>query len=713
MSFVELTDAELQEMDLPSLQAYAGKISTIIGEEASTVAATQVVQSHYDYLIFTSQSTINGLGYEIMTNSNLIIAADVRSNTLVRSNTILDSTLGLYNSTIIGQTAVINVADAKISSLMLESAGITSTLIKSDEIFISSARYYSSLYTTFVGKDILYKACVSNIINTSTLLSNAIIVQKKSYDNWQTSSAYTVARTAELTQLYAASNAIQSSLTQYRIDEATATRNLASTNSGIQAISSLYATSLVNQQYYQTLSTQAGVLDLYTAAYSTFQTAALLSNGSPTNTLVTTAAAMAQQRLSTLSVVKDQVAAQTTQLQSRVTGAVSDTYATQLRIAQDAVQLENKNISTSRFYAASSIAAVSYFSTLYETAATQVMSSMAAVSTFSSFYESSVIGSNTFMAKAAADMNTIASQQAQVDAISLALSSLNDEYKGYTSSYTGWMTISTAMTAQVARAQADLITYSSLYESTTRTVTEYVKKLADVNVQIANNATVIRTQSTILEAETINALKYKNQIETSFAMEESAVFLYRETYVRQKLQSAQQYYDSCVLSQVQATSTQNGNLKTQAAGSTVTPVPININTATINNANTILNNITAFLNTFTSIYSNYTSQVAHLQNVSTSISAQATSFSNVTTVANAFATDPNQGQAFSNVQADYIAKQGATRQLQSNVALSQGQINTAKVAFLTTYHQTFVSNEILANESTISSFLIRGFASAI
>jgi hypothetical protein len=713
MSFVQLTDAELQEMDLPSLQTYAGKISTMIGQEASTVAAAQVVQSQYDYLVYTSQSTINGLGYEIMTNSNLIIAADVRSNTLVRSNTILDSTMGMYNSTIIGQTTVINAANAKISSLMLESAGITSSLIKSDESFASSARYYSSLYTTFVAKDILYQACVSNITNTSTLLSNAIVVQKKSYDNWQTSSAYTVAKTAELTQLYATSNAIQSSLTQYRIDETTATRNLASTNTGIQAISSLYATSLVNQQYYQTLSTQAGVIDLYTAAYSTFQTAATLSNGSPTNTLITTAAAMAQQRLSTLSVVKDQVTAQATQLQGRVTGAVSNTYATQLKIAQDAVQLEIKNISTSQSFAASSMAAVGYFSTLYETAARQVTSSMAAVSTFSSFYESSVMGSNTFMAKATADITSIASQQAQVDAISLALSSLNDEYKGYTSSYTGWMTISTAMTAQVATAKANLITYSSLYESTNKTLGDYAKKLAEVNAQIASNATVIKTQSTILEAETINTLKYKNQIETSFAMEESAVFLFRETYVRQKLQSAQQYYDACVLSQVQMTSTQNGNLKTQAAGSTVTPVPININTATINNANTILNNITGFLTTFASIYSNYTSQIGHLQTVSTSISAQAATFSNVTKMANAFATDPSQGPTFSNVQAEYVAKQAATRELQSNVALSQGQINTAKVAFLTTYRQTFVSNEILANESTISSFLIKGFASAI
>jgi hypothetical protein len=711
--FVQRTDAELQQMDLPSLKAYAAQVSTTIGHETSTVAAAQVVQSQYDYLILTSQSTINGISYEITTNSNLIIAADVRSNALVRSNITLDSTMALYNSTIVGQTKIINAADAQMSTLITESAGITSSLIQSDQNFASSAKYYSSLYTNFVGKDLLYQACITNITNTSTLLSNAIITQKKSYDNWQTSSAFTVAKTAELTQLYAASNAIQSSLTQYKIDEATATRNLTSTNSGIQAVSSLYATSLINQQYYQTLSTQTGVLDLYTAAYSTFQAAAVLSNASPTNTLVTTAATMAQQRLSTLSVVKDQVTAQRTQLQGLVTGAVSDTYATQLKMAQDAVQLEIKNISTFQTFANSSIAAVTYFSTLYETAARQVTSSMAAVSTFSSFYESSVTGSNVFMQKAAADSVSIASQQAQVDAISLALSSLNKEYEGYTSSYNGFMKVSTMMTAEVARAQADLITYSSLYESTNKTIAEYTVKRAEVDTKIASNATVIRTQSTILEAESINALKYRNQIDASVAMEENSVFMFRETYVRQKLQSAQQYYDACVLSQVQATSTQNGNLKTQAGSSTVTPIPININTATINNANTILNNITAFLNTFTTIYSNYTTQVTSLLDVGKSISQQSAMFSNVTAAANAFATDPNQGAAFSNVQAEYIGRQAATLQLQKNVELTQGQINTAKIAFLTTYRQTFTSVEIINNESTISSFLIKGFASAI
>jgi hypothetical protein len=711
--FVQLSDAELQQMDLSSLQAYAAQVAAIIDSESSTVTATQAIQSQYDYLILNSQSTLTGLSYDITTNSNLIIAADVKSNALVLSNTILDSTIASYTSTIIGQTSVINNADTTMSSLMAESADITSKLAQSDLNFISAAKYYSSLYTIFIGKDMLYQTYIDNIMNTSTLLSNAIVTQNASYANWQTSSAYTVARSAELAQLYKDSNAIQSSLTQYRIDEIRANTNLISTNYGIQAISSLYGTSLINQQYYQTLSTQGSVLELYTSAYSTFQTAARLSNASPNNTLITAAATMAQQRLSTLTVAKALVATQATELQGLVAGAVTDTYAAQLALADAAVQLEIENINTFQGYANSSLAAVTYFSTLYDTASAQVASSMAAVKIFSSFYESSVTGSNTYMAMVMSDTVAVAAQQAQVDAISMSLSSLNDQYNNYTSSYTGWMTISTSMNSQITAAKSDLIIYSSLYESTNIAINTYTQLLANVDTQITNNNTIIRTQSTILEAETINALTYQNQIATSFAMEESAVFLFRETYVRQKLLAAQQYYDACVLSQVQITSTQNGNLKTQAAGSSIVPIPINLNTATINNANTILNNITAFLTTFTTIYSNYTTQVANLQNVSTSLSAQSASFSNVTTIANAFMTDPTQGGSFSNVQTDFIKRQVETKGLQANVALTQSQIDAAKGVFLTTYRQTFTSNEIMANETMISSFLIQGFAAAI
>jgi hypothetical protein len=648
-----------------------------------------------------------------MANSNAIVAADVRSNQLVTSNVMLDTNIVRYTSSITGYNSIIKTADSQLSSLMIESAGIESSLLQSDINFTSSARYYSSLYTTFVGKDIVYQDCISNILTTSTLLKTAISVKTASYQNWQTSSAYTVARSAELSALYLTSNAIQSSLTQYRINEINATNNLISTNHGLECVSSLYATSLVNQQYYQSLSTQAGVLELYTAAYSTFQTATMLSNSSPGNTVVAAAATMAQQRLALLDTAKKEITSQTSALQTRVANSVTDTYATQLEAAQAAVQQEITNINTFQAYTNSSIAAVTYFSSLYETANTQVISSMNAISTYSSFYESSVVGSNMYMTRVIADTASIATQQGEVDAISQSISSLNREYDSYVSSYRDWMKYSTQMTQEVAKAQTDEIMYRRLFDSTTTAIAGFNTTLATVRQKISENDATIKTQSTILQTETINALTYQTQIDTSFINEENAAFEYRETFVRQKLQSARQYYDGCVLAQVQATSTQNGNLKTQAAGSSVTPVPININTATINNAETIVTNISAFLNSFNTIYTNYTTQLGNLQGVSTSIGQQAIKLRDVTAAANGFATNPGLSNQFYASQADFIARQNRTRELQSNVTVTQNQINSAKIAFLQTYNQTFLSGELFNNESTISSFLRQGFEAAI
>jgi hypothetical protein len=713
MSFVQLSDVQLQEMDLTSLKLYAAQVSSIISQEISSVNAIQIVQNQYDYMILDSQSTINGLGYEITTNSNLIVAGDIRSNVLVQSNALIDKTIENYNSTITGQYAIMTDANTQISSLTLESEGITSTLIQSDMNFKSSATYYSTLYMDFMAKDMLYQTCLDNISTTSTMLMASITAQQLSYTNWQTSSAYTVAKVAELSTLYLASDAIQSTLTQYKIDEIRAIANLASTNSGIMAISSLYATSLVNQQYYQTLSSQTGVIDLYTMAYSTFQEASALSNASPTNSVVVAAATMAQQRLSTLTTAKSQLATQVTSLQGLVAGAVTDSYAAQMESVQMAVRIEVNNISTFQAYANSSIEAVTRFSSLYEQAGSNIASSLAAVKLFSSFYESSITASNAFMTAANADIASIASQQAQVDAISLSISSMNVQYINYTSSYTGWVAYSTLMTTQISKANADLITYSSFYESTVKAVGEFSIALDRVNSSIVGNTTTIRTQSTILQAETINKRGHEAQIATCFTLEENAVFQYRETYVRQKLQDAQRYYDACILQQVVATSTQNGNLIAQAGGSSVTPVPININTATINSAYTILTNISAFLNTFGSMYGNYSALTSNLQNVSTSIGDQRVSYTSLTNVSNAYATDPTQAEVFFTAQRSFQEKEAVTGQLQANAKLMLDQINSAKTSFFTTYNQTFLANEIITNETTISSFLIQGFNSAV
>ena len=417
MDYTRLTDAQLLDMTLEELTAYSQTVSTSVGLQYSSIAGDQVVQSQYAYMILTSESTINGLGYEITENDNAIIAADLRFSQLDADNKLLDSTMTSYLSSMAVQDKIIAESDTAISSLILESAKIDAELIKSDQEFVSSAIGYSTLYMDFMAKDILYTNTLSEISTTSFLYEAATIFENIALVNLQESTANVVARSMELSTLFLEGNQIQSTLSQYIIDETLATAALTSTNAGIIAISSLYATALVNQEYYQLVSTQTATIDAFTAAQSTLATTRMRAAARPTDTVLAAAATMAQQRLTSLATAKTEVATKVTALQALVAGATSDSYDTTMAAAQAAVELENNNVSTFQGYADAATEEIKYFSTIFEQATNDIASSLAAVTLYSSFFNSSIAGSNALMDLVTQDTSSIAGQQAESDAI--------------------------------------------------------------------------------------------------------------------------------------------------------------------------------------------------------------------------------------------------------------------------------------------------------
>ena len=716
MDYTRFTDAELLDMNLEQLTAYSQTVSTAVGLQYSSIAGDQVVQSQYAYMILTSQSTINGLGYEITANDNAIIAADLRYSQLDADNKLLDSTMTSYLSSMVIQDKIIADSDAAISSLILESAKIDAELIKSDQEFVSSATGYSTLYMNFMAKDILYENCLSEISTTTFQYEASAIFENIALFNLQQSTANVVAKSMELSSLYLEGNQIQSSLSQYIIDETLAAAALTSTNAGIIAISSLYETAVINQRYYQMVSTQTATIDEFTEAQSKLADVKRRAEANPTDSVLVAASRMAEQTVSRIALKKTDQATKVTALQSLVAGATSDSYDTTMAAAQAAVELENNNVSTFQGYADLISKQIVYYSSIFEQATNDIASSMAAVTLYSSFYNSSIAGSNALMTLVARDTSSIAGQQAESDAIALTITSLNTQFTQYTSSYNGWISYSTLMKDEVARADAELSQQSTFYESTSISVKRFTDTLQQVQSSITGNDTTVFTLSSILESEMINMLGYQADVSASFNLEEQSAYQYRETYVRLRRVEAQKYYDACVLQQVQNTSTQNATLRQQAGAATFTPIAINLNTPTINLAYTNLTTITSFLDTFTSMYTNYDIQTVNLRGVSTSIGNQRTAYSTTRFFLNMSRlnpANPNIGQSFSNAQAAFIANQATTNNLLNNVALTQGQINTAKNTFLRTYQSVFLSSDIMNNESTISSFLIAGFKAAV
>lgn len=715
-NYTQLSEEKIKQMSLADLKSYSFTVSTVIAEKTAGIQKVKDVQSQYEYLILNSESTITAYNYEILQTDNAIMAKTVQKKKIQDQNIEYDSTIRFYTARVDEQNKIIDDSVLNISSLTRESSEIDNYIEETNSRYVSSAVGYSSLYMVYTAKDIIYQKCVKDINETRVGLSNSIIQEAVSFKMFEDSTQAVQKKRKEVEDIYLEGTQIQSTLSEYKIQETNLAAALVSTNVGIAALSSLYETAVLNQEYYQLLSTQSGFMGSFTTAKVVYETALSRSQADPLNTSLQTATSMAQQRLSAVNTTKIQADVRVTAAQKIVNGATNDSYAISLAAAEGAIQLELQNSSTFQGYKDFSIRQVTYFSTLYEKAGRDIVSSIEVVETYNKFYNSSITGSNALMTIINNDISSIAGEQATIDALSLTISSLYNQHSEYTSTYSGHMVYSSLMKKKVQDATANISLYTSLYASTSAEVSEKSKRLDETERAISNNITEINTMSSILEMEKINVMKYQRDVAASFNMEELSAYKYRETFVRLKKAEAQRYYEACVLDQVQKTSTQNAKLKLQAGNTPFTLTPININTESINLAYTNITTIDSFLNTFSDIYTNYSIQNLNLDAMSTSINNKQNEYSSFVAYSNRLRIDPTNDTLIQTVLASRTSLTNidyTTNKNLNNIELTQKQINTAKDKFLVTYQNIFFSNEIIENEKVISSFLIKGFNSAV
>jgi len=320
-------------MSLPDLQAYATQVSTIILDETSTINGQQQEKDQYDYLMLISESTISGLDTEIFNNINVINANIARQNAINFTNLLIDQKISDYTSTIDGCDQEISITDIQIAALNKEYQSLSTSLLNSDIIYKSTATQYSSMYVTYLSKKSLHEQSLSNINIYSTIVQEKIINEKYSYSTLQGCiSAYSTT-VKDLELLYINSNTIKSTLTQYTIDKEISYRDLTSTNIGIIYLSSMYITNVINRQYYEALSTQTYITNMYIAANSTFIGLSISQTGGGrknvmtggADTTLSAAIALAKQRNDAWLSAQSNADAQVSVLQKLLDGASTDT----------------------------------------------------------------------------------------------------------------------------------------------------------------------------------------------------------------------------------------------------------------------------------------------------------------------------------------------------------------------------------------------------
>jgi hypothetical protein len=695
-------------MTLSDLEIYANKVSTTVSLEQSSIQGNQKAYMVYGDLVNTSQSTVDGLAYEIIANTQLLQATDMQIADLSGQSAAFLSTIMNYESTMDVQSAIMQAADNQISTLSLESAAIESTLNLSQLAFASTAKYYSSLYMTFMARDLTYQNRLNTISTTSSILAKSIEYEKITYDNWQTSTTARQKIDTQLTALYNDSNAIQSTLSQYRIDETLAVGYYNSTSQAVNTISSLYSASLLNQQYYQSLSTQTGYTDALIAAVSAASNAKRASLAAPNDTTLSAAAVMANKLVTTITANQTDATSVTAALQQKLPGITTDTYAATMAQYENQVQIEIDNISTFDSYKTISLKSLAYYSSQYDQAVLDIASSMVLINNYSTLYDSSITGSNALMALVKDDTSSIAGKMNEITTISMTLNSLVKDYDNFQSSYTGYISISSMMKQQVDKATADLSVYSTFYDSTSFALAGFTTELQTVLASLATNTATLYSQSSMLAYETNNLQSYTVQLQDSFNTQERATYQYRETYVREKRIAAQLYYDSIIAYAIQENSTINGDAAASAGlGVPINPIPLNLNTPDINLGNANLTTITSFLNTFGDIYGNYDTQAVNTQTISTASGLQRQALDALSQYQNKYLTAPTPDNLLllNSAQNDYNTASDAYTASLSNIEIVRRKVDTEQIKFRKTYTDVFRADEIIKNEDTISSFL--------
>ncbi len=695
-------------MTLSDLQIYADTVSTTVSLEQSSIQGNQKAYMVYGDLVNTSQSTVDGLAYEIIANTQLLQATDMQIADLSGQSAAFLSTIMNYESTMDVQSAIMQAADNQISTLSLESAAIESTLNLSQLAFASTAKYYSSLYMTFMARDLTYQNRLNTISTTSSILAKSIEYEKITYDNWQTSTTTRQKIDTQLTALYNDSNAIQSTLSQYRIDETLAVGYYNSTSQAVNTISSLYSASLLNQQYYQSLSTQTGYTDALIAAVSAASNAKRASLAAPNDTTLSAAAVMANKLVTTITANQTDATSVTAALQQKLPGITTDTYAATMAQYENQVQIEIDNISTFDSYKTISLKSLAYYSSQYDQAVLDIASSMVLINNYSTLYDSSITGSNALMALVKDDTSSIAGKMNEITTISMTLNSLVKDYDNFQSSYTGYISISSMMKQQIDKTIADLSIYSSFYDSTSFALAGFTTELQTVLASLATNTATLYSQSSMLAYETNNLQSYTAQLQDSFNTQERATYQYRETYVREKRIAAQLYYDSIIAYAIQENSTINGDAAASAGlGVPINPIPLNLNTPDINLGNANLTTITSFLNTFGDIYRNYDTQEINNQAVSTASGLQRQALDALSQYQNKYLTAPTSDNLLllNSAQNDYNTASDAYTASLSNIEIVRRKVDTEQINFRKTYTDVFRADEIIKNEDTISSFL--------
>ena len=723
-TFVMKSNAELSPMSLDEIRVYHDALEKNISSYTSTIYATQAVKTAYNIQQQSIRSVIQEIATDNITNS--IQQGRVRTikDDLQNMSTNYISTLASYKNQIEYYSTVSSIEKSSIIGYTRRSDELKGMIDTDNRNYSSTLKGYSTISSLYGIYDKGYKEEYVNMMSTSTAYDKSVLKERAKYSTMISTNLAWMSTSKYLSSLYNASTAIHSTVVQRRLAEYSSIKIYESTVSAIEYYSSLYIAAVAKRSYNMALSTQISTASNYMNALSTYNGIKYiyLTSGAP-NSIITAAFALASRQLST-AILEQSIAESTVStFETTSTREADRMYNTLLRQYTNRVEEQQKRVYTYRSYKLSSLQEVSKFCTIYDTQTSVMLSSITSLAYYSSLYVSSLAGKSTLQSQYSTINKAVLSKMSTTDGYSKRISTLNVDYSNYNSSFIGWKNISAGIYGDVTRYMSNISSYSTLYNSSILGLSSVQSTILSLGGNVNIFTDTIFTESSLLLQDYIFMDQYQNDIRLNTNTQELAAYKYKETCTRTKLLSYKQLYQDLVLSSIQMSSTFTGstiqgllnNNDTSYVANTM--YPVDLNTPIITASYSKINTINAFLDVFAQIYDKYDKKNTDLVNLGTSIG-------NTLTAYNEF--QPASLDAYVNPRNSALlqaknTKLGLLIQAQNDVIRKKRTVadddimiqSTVSTLYLSTYKYIFSSDEISQQNSTISSFIISGFSTAI
>jgi hypothetical protein len=717
------TEKELQQMEFSSLLLYNSTLSTSISYQKSTMKQNSKIQGLYSYLKKSSQSTIDGLNREININSaNIAIYEDIARNedqlnmvweydglewveeTLQyaggqrggqRGERVYVSTLHQFDSIISHQTDYISKLDSTLLLYKTQYESSLSSIKYEYSTFDSKAKIYSTAVWRYKGYEDLYEEKKRDLNTLNVELSTAKVTQQKTsavldqkIQAWQTISG-------RLNTLYSQRGIIGSNITRNRREESDAYINYMSSINGLSTASSVYTAAIINQQYAIAISDLTNKIRVHSDSLNQYNDAELQWQANTGNTALRAARDMAKQQLDQKERLKISAQNASSNLFDLATLANTKAYETLLSGYDNRIDVLKRTSRTFNESKKFSLDEVKRFSSIYEQATIDIAKYAKDIKRYSTLYESSINGASTFLGLYDIDFQILQGETNEYNAVSRRIQGLTIERDRLSSDYSRYMSTYELHRSQYRSSISSVETYKLLYDTTNSVVIDLQKKLYAPGGLMSMYYATLFMNSSMLNDDIMSQKVYDSEIMNLVNQQDTAIHEYRETVVRSKRIQYQQLYETEIYTAVEFAQSNQIAIA-------------NLETNEIHASRESLTNINTFLTLFSNIYTMFNTQQLNITRISTSVGYESNAWStlNSYTWKQYFNITP-VNQATINASVAYLTmNQDSTGALLQTFAVQQSNIDSKKLSILDGLKSFYADSEILAQNDTISSFIL-------